>query len=106
VPRRRIEICEDIAACGAEDGRRPPAGEAPAAAGGGLDYVKRILTDPSLIQNKVNKDPDRLPPDSPLVELLLIPREVISYAALGVLPNRFVESMLGGTAWKPGHHLA
>ena len=30
------------AACGAEDGRRPPAGDAPAAAGGGLDYVEEI----------------------------------------------------------------
>jgi hypothetical protein len=28
------------AACGAEDGRRPPAGDAPAAAGGGLESSK------------------------------------------------------------------
>ena len=32
------------AACGAEDGRRPPAGDVPAAAGGGLDLVENVLT--------------------------------------------------------------
>jgi hypothetical protein len=32
------------AACGAEDGCKPPAGDAPAAAGGGLTLVKRIIT--------------------------------------------------------------